>query len=273
VSVWAAVAVVLVLAVQLVLREPADAPTDATTRREQLPAVDASPEPDVQPTPLPAPSTDLERPEPLRAAASDAAEEVDAGDSVRASQAASRRFMYRCANGPTFGVAVRGDRAMVFTVNDLGGGSLTLVQTEAASGERYAAGDTVYWNKGDVATFEIDGQVFADCASDPGMTFEGEARRRGATFVARGNEPSWNLEITRDRLELAAQGRRLEFPLRSPTVVGPRTTYRTFLGTQELVVVLDRGACNDSVSGELFDHAVTVTFEGTTVYGCGRAPR
>jgi uncharacterized membrane protein len=39
------------------------------------------------------------------------------------------------------------------------------------------------------------------------------------------------------------------------------------------IFVIDRTPCNDTMSGELFDHTVVLTFEGTTVYGCGRNPR
>ncbi len=42
-------------------------------------------------------------------------------------------------------------------------------------------------------------------------------------------------------------------------VAGARTTYRSFAGTQELVVAIDRMPCNDTMSGELFDNTVAVT--------------
>ena len=152
---------------------------------------------------------------------------------------------------------------------------MTLIQTEVDSGVRYASGDAVFWNHGATATFEIRGKNYVDCASNPGMVIEGEARRRGATFLARGNEPSWALEIGHDRIELATElgTRRIDFPFRVPTVAGARTMYRSFAGTQELIVVIDRVQCNDTMSGEAFDNTVAVTFEGATLYGCGRAPR
>ena len=45
----------------------------------------------------------------------------------------------------------------------------------------------------------------------------------------------------------------------APTVAGARTTYRSFVGTQELVVVIDAIPCNDTVSGERFESTATVT--------------
>ena len=94
------------------------------------------------------------------------------------------------------------------------------------------------------------------------------------TFRALGNEPSWVLEITPQLLELRTElgTRRSDFPYRAPTVAGARTTYRSFSGTEALVVVIDRVPCNDTMSGELFASTVVVTFEGTTLHGCGRNP-
>jgi uncharacterized membrane protein len=101
---------------------------------------------------------------------------------------------------------------------------------------------------------------------------EDDARRRGVTFRARGNEPSWLLEISYERIGIALElgVRRIEFPHRGSTVSGARTAYRTFSGTQELNVVVDQVPCNDKMSGERFESTVTVTFEHRTYYGCGQ---
>ena len=129
----------------------------------------------------------------------------------------------------------------------------------------------VFWSHGGVATFEIRGQSFVDCTSNPGAARSAEARRREVTFRAFGNEPSWVLEISPQQLTLTTElgQRRTEFPYRDPARAGARTTYRSFAGTQELVVAIDRMRCNDTMSGELFDYTVAVTFESTTLYGCG----
>jgi uncharacterized membrane protein len=41
---------------------------------------------------------------------------------------------------------------------------------------------------------------------------------------------------------------------------------------QEFNAVIDRVACNDTMSGEPFASTVTVTFENRTFYGCGESP-
>jgi putative lipoprotein len=184
----------------------------------------------------------------------------------------SRRFMFDCGSGVIFGVRTVPGEATVFSPQILGADSLTLPQTEVASGARYAAGASVFWSRGGVATFEVRGQSFVDCTSNPGAARSAESRSRGATFRALGNEPPWVLEISQQQLTLTTElgARRTEFPHRDPVVAGARTTYRSFAGTQELVVAIDRAPCNDTMSGELFDNTVVVTLERTTLYGCGR---
>ena len=266
ISLWGAGLLVIVLAAQFLLRDrsPPESAPRTEPPRETFPPVD----PPQAPTPGP-PSAE---PAPPEAVARNVPARSEAQSPAATAPDGPRRFMYNCGDGQWFGARVGDRRATVFSLDDLDPRALTLPQTEAASGSRYAAGDAVFWTSGDVATFEIRGQFYADCVADSSWSAEAEARRRGVTFRARGNEPSWLLEITPQLLVLAAT-RRAEFAYRAPTIAGARSTYRTFAGTQELVVVIDRIACNDSMGGELFDNTVAVTFEGTTVYGCGRVPR
>lgn len=55
-------------------------------------------------------------------------------------------------------------------------------------------------------------------------------------------------------------------------MTGTRTTYQTFFGTQQLFVAIDERPCNDTLSGEAFPTTVGVTFDNTTMYGCGQLP-
>jgi len=273
ITVAGVVAIAAVLALQLLLGErPPPAVVDAPGT--ELPGRDASSES------VPAQPTE-------RAERDHVVETARAGDDARApnapSQAAdenpaardgSRRFMFDCGNGVTFAVRIVPGEATLFSPQALGAEVIRLPQAAAVSGARYAANGVSYWNKGGLATFEIRERTFADCTSNPGAAQTAEALRRGATFRAHGNNPAWLLEITSDNIELAVERdtRRLEFPYRAPAVAGTRTTYRSFVGTQELVVVIDALRCNDTTTGEQFESAVTVTFEGAALYGCGRAP-
>jgi heat shock protein HslJ len=51
-------------------------------------------------------------------------------------------------------------------------------------GARYQEGDSVYWNRGELATFELGGQRYVDCRSNPSQVPWADAARRGATFRA-----------------------------------------------------------------------------------------
>jgi len=271
-TVWALGVVAIALAAQLLMRARApgdETPVDSTPRLAVAVPSDAT-----QDSPPPAQNARAARgPEP--AAAAESVDTRPAGaDSPPAAADGSRRFMFDCGSGVTFAVRVVPGEATLFSPRALGAEVVRLPQVNAASGARYAEGGVSYWNKGGLATFEIRERTFADCTSNPGAAQTAEARRRGATFRAHGNAPSWLLEITSDSIELALERdtRRVEFPYRAPAVAGTRTTYRSFVGTEELVVVIDALRCNDTLSGEQFESTATVTFEGLTLYGCGRAP-
>jgi putative lipoprotein len=262
----AAALVAIVLVVQLALRERRRAPESP---QAVAPVADPAPAPGAAPenaAPLEAPAR--AEPAPERPAIGDA--EAPAGTAPDG----SRRFMFECADGVWFAVRVVPGEATVFSPTVLGAEVLALPQTEAASGARYAADGVVFSNKGIAATFDIHGRSYSDCLSNPAKVVDAEAHRRGVTFRALGNEPSWLLEIAPQQITLttAFGARRTEFPQRPPVVAGARTTYRSFLGSQELVVVIDRMPCNDTMSGEAFDYTVAVTFENSTMYGCGRVP-
>lgn len=73
------------------------------------------------------------------------------------------RVLFECGDDVFFAMRIGADRATLSAPKFLGNDSIVLQQTEAASGARYAAGDTVFWSKGDVATFQIGGRTFIDC--------------------------------------------------------------------------------------------------------------
>jgi putative lipoprotein len=75
----------------------------------------------------------------------------------------ARRLLFECGGDVFFAVRVTAESATLSSPKFLGNDSIVLQQTEAASGARYAAGDTVFWSKGDVATFQIGGRTFIDC--------------------------------------------------------------------------------------------------------------
>ena len=261
IGLWGVVAIAIVLGVQVLLREgpPRSLVVPPSMK---LPALDDIRE---REPPQAAPAA-AERREDVAAAAP-----ATPDDSAAAADGA-RRLIFDCGNGVLFAVRTVAREVTLFSPQALGGEVITLPQVGAASGARYAEGAVSYWNKGGLATFELRERTFADCTSSSRAAQTAEARRRGVTFQARGNEPSWLLDISYERIGIALElgTRRIEFPYRAPAVSGARTAYRTFSGTQELNVAIDGNPCNDTMSGERFESTVTVTFENRTLYGCGQ---
>jgi putative lipoprotein len=73
------------------------------------------------------------------------------------------RVLFECGDDVFFAMRIGTGRATLSSPKYLGNDSIVLQQTEAESGARYAAGDTVFWSKGDVASFQIGGRTFIDC--------------------------------------------------------------------------------------------------------------
>jgi uncharacterized membrane protein len=279
VSVWAAVAVVLVLAVQFALRSrppQVEAAGSGEPPRHDPPAVDL-PEPKLPPS-SPPPTAAPERAERAEAVANNQPA-VTLGD-ARTGEGllgdGSRRFMFRCADGNVFTVRAVANEANVSSPTVLGSEVLTLPQTDAASGVAvYAQADAALRIEGNAATLDIRGHTFADCTSDTLAAVAAMVNRGGVVFGASGHEPTWLLSVSLDKIELATddgERRVTAFPYREPTIGATRSTYRTFVGTQELFVVIDRVPCNDTLSGRPFNATVAVTFDGATLYGCGGFP-
>ena len=99
-----------------------------------------------------------------------------------------------------------------------------------------------------------------------------DAAKRGVSFRALGNEPFWSLEIAPGRLTMITDSgqRRTERSYEEPVVEGATTTYRSLADDGEIVAVIERSPCTDSMSGEAFEATATVMFGGTTYRGCGR---
>jgi heat shock protein HslJ/uncharacterized membrane protein len=103
---------------------------------------------------------------------------------------------------------------------------------------------------------------------------------QGVDFYARGNEPSWVLDIDFDStMKLATlDGLVLEIPSVEGVKAqdGDVTRYAAKSDSGSLIVTLIAGECTDSMSGEMFSHRVRVEVrvkpdeESQTFEGCGR---
>jgi uncharacterized lipoprotein YbaY/uncharacterized membrane protein/membrane-bound inhibitor of C-type lysozyme len=181
-----------------------------------------------------------------------------------------RTFVFDCDGDISFTIRTGPGEVALWAPAALGGAYQVLSLAVSASGARYVEGETVFWNKGELATFEIAGRRFVDCRSSPAKVPWADAARRGVTFRALGNEPSWYVEVLGDRFVVVTElgTKRLELPYAEPAVAGSSTTYR---GTGSSVTVqVERRPCNDTMSGEAFEASATVTLEDRVLNGCGR---
>ena len=90
-------------------------------------------------------------------------------------------------------------------------------------------------------------------------------------YEARGNEPGWSHTIHGREIAYAGQygGKKIE-----AARPDPRTTFdgRRYV-TDRLTVDIAYNRCNDDMSGDGYEHEVTVTADGQTYRGCGGTRR
>ena len=195
---------------------------------------------------------------------------VPVGSPQAAAGEVGRTFVFDCAGSTSFTVRTGPGEVALWAPAELGSRYIILAATPAASGARFASEDVVYWNRGAVASFEIGGQRFVDCPSNPAKVPWADAARRGVVFRALGNEPAWNVEVYADRFVVVTDlgASRKETPYIAAELSGMSTTYRG--ATAIPSVRVDRVACTDTMSGDLFEATATATLEDRILYGCGR---
>jgi len=252
VAVWIVVAVAGVAAVRVLLREGAP-PSLVEPPKMSLPALDSM----------------VERP----AAAADAPDAVAAAeqlDTEIAPRKFQRRLMFECG-GVRIYVRIGDGEAALLPESSLTGHWIPLARAGSAWRGRYANEELVFRPDGDSASFVLGDDTLENCNATRDRAAPAEVNG-GVIVQAFGDEPRWTFEITAAELTLTTDGgaRRDEIPLRAPIDDGGRMTFRSVVGTQEMIATLDRIPCYDAASGETFELTVAVTFDRVWYYGCGR---
>jgi uncharacterized membrane protein len=94
-------------------------------------------------------------------------------------------------------------------------------------------------------------------------------------LTAHGNAPDWTLEIVKkDRrinFQAAEVGGDYQYALLGPSLYREKkTTLFNVLDDEHAVRVFVKGnACQDSVTGKLYETTVIVAYDGVGYYGCG----
>ncbi|HSO06072.1 MAG TPA: MliC family protein [Pelomicrobium sp.] len=180
-------------------------------------------------------------------------------------------FAYDCDDATEIVVQHRAKTNDVWAF--LPGVSKALPGVPAASGAKYSDGSITFWSKGNEALVEMGGRTLR-CTENRPRSIREDAKLRGVTFRANGNEPGWFMELTRGgNIVLVTQfgERRYVFPTPEPVTdpVDRTTEYRTTSAGRTLVVLLEARECRDTMSGERFPTTVTVHLNREVLRGCG----
>lgn len=146
----------------------------------------------------------------------------------------------------------------------VGGKVWSLPLAVSASGARFSDGlepETEFWSKGNAAYVTIAGEALPEC--------EPVVLPSALPFVARGQEPGWVLDVSRDGMVLARQdGAEIRSPLPQPE----DSAAGTLFASDEMRVTVTPGVCHDSMSGMAYPLSVSVAAGGDALQGCGGDP-
>jgi uncharacterized membrane protein len=191
---------------------------------------------------------------------------------------AGQTFVYECKNESRIVVRVEDEKAWLF----LRSGTVSLPQVQSLSGVDssdgavYSDGAITYRGKGEDASIERPEHARVECTNNRVEAIWEDAKLRGADFRGTGNEPGWYLEISKaygivyvtnygsDRYHFE------EFDADSDDASGS-TVFEASKGGHELTILLEGRPCMDSMSGAEFATKVTVSLDGESWNGCGKA--
>lgn len=179
-------------------------------------------------------------------------------------------FAYNCGDSLQFAAHVTKDSTWLFLADT----TVKVLPVKAGSGAKYEGNAFLYWSKGDEAILQRPKGSFVTCRTVPKEKSWQAARIRGVDFRALGQEPGWHLEM-KEGQELRYIGNygkdTLITDMPKPEKTEQRTIYHARGGSRTIVIEILDEPCTDSMSGFQFPSSVTVTVDGKTYRGCGRA--
>lgn len=147
----------------------------------------------------------------------------------------------------------------------LDGQTYQLEQQTSASGARYETPGSdpyvLFWNKGSIAMLEAPDGPYPTCRLTDDLI----------PYRALGQEPGWLLEVSTEGFHLLAQYGEIEVSGAAPEVstTNKGHNFTASAGGYRIKAVIAYSPCHDIMSGEPFPHTVSLTYNGTTVNGCG----
>ena len=184
----------------------------------------------------------------------------------------SSSYVYDCDNGYRFTARIEDEKAWLFLPDR----TVMLPQIKAANSPKFSDGRITFRPKANLTILDTGQEVYNHCRNNRAEAIWEDAKFRGVSFRAVGNEPGWQIEITHGAhiLYVGDYGiTRHEFQTPAPLVDQQtgETTYRVKVTGHDVTIVLKGQRCRDTMSDEEFDAKVTVIFDGRELRGCGRA--
>ena len=179
--------------------------------------------------------------------------------------------VYNCGPGVNFTVAFELNQAWLM----LPGRNVKLLPEQSPAGVQYKGEGVIFWAQDGEAMLVTPTERHVDCRIDPRATVWATAKQRGVDYRGIGNEPGWYVEIyDNERIVIVTDyGTKWHELGASPAEVNAAqglTRYRNRYETQEVVIEIQKKACNDTMSDEQFETAVRAQIGARTYYGCGR---
>ena len=192
-------------------------------------------------------------------------------DQAQSATTALRSFAYNCAsNGYIVADFRRGDAVMWLFMHDQ---TVQLDPVEAASGAKYRKGEISFWSKGSEAILEVAGATDS-CTENRRASILEDAKLRGVSLRATGNEPGWVMEIGPDAIVLETNygANRYRFPLTTPDEDQSNriTTYRSETEGKVLKLRLIGVRCQDTMSDDVFATSIEFELDEAAYRGCGQ---
>lgn len=180
-------------------------------------------------------------------------------------------FVYECGDSVQFTAHVREDSSWLFLPDT----TLKVNRVKSGSGARYEAASHIFWKKGEEALLQLPTGGLMSCKKIPRESSWKAARVRGVDFRAVGQEADWTLEITEGE-QINLSGGPGQDTIKT-TVLSPqikdnkRRVYHIQTPSHRLKVEIIDKPCRTAEDGTALPYTVTITLDGKTLQGCGRA--
>ena len=189
-------------------------------------------------------------------------------------QAPVRTHVYECSGGYSFTVRIESEKARLLLPDR----TISLPRVQSDSGLKFSDGSGTLQIEGDEVSLELGDEIYRGRQSRPTQAVREAAQLRGGDFRAVGDEPGWSLDIAHGGsiLFINNYGEDQHVFTTPEPVINQQFGTRIYLvqdADHTMTIILRDQQCNDDMSGEPFDTAVTLVFDGKRLKGCGKALR